>query len=78
MRKELVSIDVRGSLFCEVREASVQPLCGFYAAAISRVLQLFAIPGEAQMESCRAAGGGQTCSMSVIVRQATTGESAAA
>jgi bacteriochlorophyll 4-vinyl reductase len=78
MRKELVSIDVRGSLFCEVREASVQPLCGFYAAAISRILQLFAIPGEAQMESCRAAGGGQTCSMSVIVPQATTGESAAA
>jgi len=78
MRKELVSIDVRGSLFCEVREASVQPLCGFYAAAISRVLQLFAIPGEAQMESCRAAGGGQTCSMSVIVRQATAGEPAAA
>ena len=65
MRKETVSIDLRGSLFCEVREASVQPLCGFYAAAISRILQLFAVPGEAQMDACRAAGGGQVCSMSV-------------
>ena len=78
MRKEAVSIDLRGSLFCEVREASVQPLCGFYAAAISRILQLFAVPGEAQMDACRAAGGGQVCSMSVIIRQATAGESAAA
>jgi len=78
MRKEAVSIDLRGSLFCEVREASVQPLCGFYASAISRTLQLFAVPGEAQMDACRAAGGGPVCSMSVIIRQATAGESAAA
>ena len=78
VRKDAVSIDLRGSLFCEVREASVQPLCGFYAAAISRVLQLFAVPAEAQMDACRAAGGGQVCSMSVIIRQATTGEPAAA
>ncbi len=56
----------------------MQPLCGFYAAAISRVLQLFAVPGEAQMDACRAAGGGPVCSMSVIIRQATAGESAAA
>ena len=41
-------------------------------------LQLFAVPGEAQMDACRAAGGGQVCSMSVIIRQATAGESAAA
>jgi bacteriochlorophyll 4-vinyl reductase len=78
VRKESVAVDVRGSLFCEVREASLQPLCGFYAAAISRTLQLFGVPGEAQVDACRAAGGGQVCSMSVIVRQATAGESAAA
>src|SRR5919109_2760735 len=35
------SIDLRGSLFCEVREATLLPLCGFYAAAIARVLHLF-------------------------------------
>ena len=40
-RRGLASIDLRGSLFCEVREASALPLCGFYAAAIARVLQLY-------------------------------------
>ena len=78
IRKESVSIDLRGSLFCEVRAASEHPLCGFYAAAISRVLQLFAVPGEARLEACRAAGGGQGCQMSVVVRRATTEEPAAA
>jgi bacteriochlorophyll 4-vinyl reductase len=78
MRKENVSIDVRGSLFCEVREAAEHPLCGFYAAAISRVLQLFAVPGEATLETCRAARGGQGCLMSVVVRRARTEEPAAA
>ena len=38
--KGVVTIDIRGSLFCEVRETSVEPLCGFYASAIARVLQL--------------------------------------
>src|SRR5215210_4256718 len=78
LRKDTASVDLRGSLFCEVRAASVQPLCGFYAAAISRVLQHFAVPGEARVETCRAAGGGQGCLMSVVVRQAPVGQSAAA
>jgi bacteriochlorophyll 4-vinyl reductase len=70
VRKDRASVDLRGSLFCEVREASVQPLCGFYAAAITRVLKLFAVPGEVQLEACRAAGGRQGCLMSVVVRPA--------
>ena len=78
VRKDTASIDLRGSLFCEVREASSRPLCGFYAAATVRVLQLFGVPGEAQMESCRAAGSGQGCRMSVVVRVAQAGEPAAA
>jgi hypothetical protein len=61
------SVDLRGSLFCEVREASPLPLCGFYAAAIGRTLQLFALTGEARVEACRAAGGGRGCQMSVLV-----------
>jgi bacteriochlorophyll 4-vinyl reductase len=78
VRKDAASVDLRGSLFCEVREASVQPLCGFYAAAISRLLQHFAVPADARVEACRAAGGGQGCLMSVVVRQAPVGERAAA
>ena len=50
-RRGTASIDLRGSLFCEVREASVLPLCGFYASAIARVLQLFALPADARSTS---------------------------
>ena len=77
VRKDRASVDLRGSLFCEVREASVQPLCGFYAATISRVLKHFAVPGEARVETCRAAGGGQGCLMQVEVRPAAEAQSTA-
>lgn len=61
-------VDLRGSLFCEVREASVLPLCGFYAAAIARVLRLFALAADARVSECRAAGGaGRGCRLSVVV-----------
>ena len=78
VRKHTASVDLRGSLFCEVREASVRPLCGFYAAAIARVLQMFSVPGETQVEACRAAGARPGCVMSIVVRQAPAGEPAAA
>ncbi len=63
-----VLVDLRGSLFCEVREASVLPLCGFYVAAIARVLRLFALSADARVNECRAAGGaGRGCRLSVVV-----------
>ena len=46
VRRGTALVDLRGSLFCEVREASALPLCGFYAAAIARVLQHFALRGR--------------------------------
>ena len=80
LRRDVASVDLRGSLFCEVREQSAQPLCGFYAAAISRVLQRFHVPGDSRVDTCRAAGGDrkQGCLMSVVVRQAAPEEPAAA
>jgi bacteriochlorophyll 4-vinyl reductase len=78
LRRDGASIDLRGSLFCEVREASVFPLCGFYAAAIGRVFQMFALPADARVSECRAAGGRQGCLMSVVLERAGAGESAAA
>jgi bacteriochlorophyll 4-vinyl reductase len=78
LRKDRASVDLRGSLFCEVRETSVQPLCGFYAATISRVLRHFAVPGETRVETCRAAGGGQGCLMLVVVRPASEQSTAVA
>lgn len=78
LRRGKASVDLRGSLFCEVRGTSVLPLCGFYAAAITRVLQLFAVNADAQVQECRAAGGGKGCQMSVVVNSEGAHEAAAA
>ncbi len=67
VKRGTASVDLRGSLFCEVREVSVLPLCGFYASAIARVLQLFALHAEARVHECRAAGGGKACRLSIVV-----------
>jgi len=50
------AIDLRGSLFCQVREPSAQPLCQFYAAAIRRLLELFDLGVTVQTDGCRATG----------------------
>jgi bacteriochlorophyll 4-vinyl reductase len=78
MRRGTASIDLRGSLFCEVREASVSPLCGFYAAAFARVLQSFALQADACVDECRAAGTRKGCQLSLVVSGANAGDPAAA
>jgi bacteriochlorophyll 4-vinyl reductase len=77
-KKGTASIDLRGSLFCEVRETSMHPLCGFYAAAIARTLSRFAMSADARVNECRAAGRGKACLLSVDVTGAPVDESAAA
>ena len=78
LRKGTASVELRGSLFCEVREATAHPLCGFYAAAIEHVLELFALRADAQVHECRAAGTRQGCLLSVVVQGARADEPAAA
>ena len=78
LNKDVASVDLRGSLFCEVREPAPRPLCGFYLAATTRILHLFAVPAEARVDACRAAERGPGCLMSVVVRQAPAGAPAAA
>jgi hypothetical protein len=67
LKKGVVTVDIRGSLFCEVRETSVEPLCGFYASAIARVLALFDVTANAQVNECRASGGRRGCVVSVTL-----------
>lgn len=78
LKRGTASIDLRGSLFCEVRETSILPLCGFYASAIARVLQQFALRADARVTECRAAGGRQGCLLSVVVSGISADEPAAA
>jgi hypothetical protein len=68
-RKGMGAVDIRGSIFCEVRDRTEQPLCEFYASAIRRLMYLFDLDVEVGTEQCRATGAGQ-CLMSVLVRPA--------
>ncbi len=76
LKRGTASIDLRGSLFCEVRETTDAPLCGFYAAAIARVLHHFSLRADAHVHECRAATRGRGCRLKVDVQRA--GASAAA
>jgi hypothetical protein len=67
LRRRVASVDLRGSLFCEVREASMLPLCGFYAAAIAQVLGHFALQADARVSECRASGLRKACQLLVDV-----------
>jgi len=66
-RKARGAVDIRGSLFCEVRDPVDHPLCEYYASAIRRVMRLFAIDVDIATEQCRATGAGH-CQMVVSVR----------
>lgn len=74
MKRGVASVDLRGSLFCEVREVPGLPLCGFYAAAIARVLQRFALRAHAEVTECRAATDRKGCQLSVVVLTASTAD----
>ena len=50
------AVDLRGSLFCQVREPVAQPLCAFYAAAIGRLAALFQLDVNVHTDGCRGAG----------------------
>jgi bacteriochlorophyll 4-vinyl reductase len=61
-----MSMDLRASIFCTVREPASQPLCGFYAAALTRLLTLFDLNARAEVISCRGTGN-PTCLMSIAM-----------
>ena len=50
------AVDLRGSLFCQVREPSEQPLCQYYSAAIERLTALFGLDVRVETDGCRATG----------------------
>jgi len=56
IKRGLARIDVRESIFCTVREPVNHPLCGFYAAAFTRLLALFDLSHRAEVVACRGTG----------------------
>jgi bacteriochlorophyll 4-vinyl reductase len=69
-RQRRGAVDIRGSIFCEVRETTEQPLCEFYASAIKRLMYLFNIHAEVGTDRCRATGAPH-CVMVVEVQPVT-------
>ena len=66
LRRGTASIDVRASIFCTVREPVLQPLCGFYASAFTRLLTLFNLGGHTEVVTCRGTGE-PTCVLKVAL-----------
>jgi hypothetical protein len=56
VRRGVALVDIRGSIFCGVREPSPHALCGFYAAAFERVFTMLDVAGAVELTSCRGAG----------------------
>ena len=61
-RQGTAAIEVRSSIFCQVREAVESPLCGFYEGLVHRLLAEYGLDGRVRIVKCRASGG-QTCDL---------------
>jgi hypothetical protein len=64
VRRGTATVSLRSSIFCMVRTPVGHPLCGFYAAAFARLLDLFGLPARAEVVACRGLGG-DVCTMMV-------------
>jgi bacteriochlorophyll 4-vinyl reductase len=56
LRRGVANVDLRSSVFCSVREPVAHPLCGFYAAAFTRLLSLFDLGARTDVIACRGTG----------------------
>ena len=64
LRGGTARVDIRASVFCTVRARVAHPLCGFYAAAFTRLLTLFDLGASTQVIACRGTGEA-TCVLNV-------------
>lgn len=65
-RRGIAVMNIRPSVFCGIRGKVMAPLCRFYAASLSRLLERFGLGADVQVTSCRATGG-SGCSITAVV-----------
>jgi bacteriochlorophyll 4-vinyl reductase len=65
-RRGTANIDVRASIFCTVREPVSHPLCGFYAAAFTKLMAMFNVGAHTEVVACRGTGEA-TCVLKVAL-----------
>jgi hypothetical protein len=68
-RQGVGTVSIAGSIFCELREPSPWPTCGYFAAAIDRYLALEGLVAEVVIESCEGGGAGP-CRLHVVFHRA--------
>ena len=74
VRQGTAQVDLRASVFCTVRDPVAHPLCGFYAAAFTHLLELFEVPSRAAVISCRGTGEPR-CTLTIpLARRIADGE----
>jgi bacteriochlorophyll 4-vinyl reductase len=73
LRRGTASVDVRASIFCTVREPVPAPLCGFYAAAFTRLMTLFNIEAHIEVVACRGTGEA-SCVLNVAIQNGQPAE----
>lgn len=56
VRRSTARVELRRSVFCDVREPVGRSLCVFYAAVFERTMTLFGQAATVSVESCRGAG----------------------
>ena len=76
LRQGTARVDIRASIFCNVRDRVPHPLCGFYAAAFTRLLALFEIGARTEIVACRGTGDA-TCILTVTLAGAQPADSGA-
>ena len=68
LRRGTAKMDLRASIFCTVREPVAHPLCGFYAAALTKLLLMFSIAATTEVVACRGKGEA-SCVLQVAIQQ---------
>lgn len=76
LRRGAGTMNIDGSIFCELREAGAWPMCVFYSAVVEQFVQHFDIEARVQVGECKAAGG-DGCKMIVTILGARAPQAAA-
>lgn len=72
LRRGTANVDLRASIFCTVREPVSHPLCGFYAAAFTKLMAMFNIGARTEVVACRGTGG-SSCVLQVAIQTVNSG-----
>ena len=67
LRKGTGTMQIRASIFCDLRATAEWHMCVFYSAAVERFLRRFDLDARVEVSQCRATGG-SGCTMTVNVR----------